>query len=295
MAIKGKKISTKLKIIGATVTVLFSLFSFFTGTLAWFTNNNSITASGASITVEAPDGVNFDIYYLHHFEIDQSTNKDGNYNSAISAYSGYENAAANAVFESVLYDEEGNVVDELGQEVEEENPMMINHLWPAHRLTYAIVITGGDVSNFSLNSWDEETDDSVKATNNDLISLSWAINIFGSAYTVSATNDVTADIATGFVSYAAANLSDTFTYSQASPAPVQHPVINVVPSISGAQVSQRTIVYFSIEFSDNNDTYYELDNITNGVSYYTKNTSGNSNCYERLSLKDLVFKLAQEK
>ena len=293
MAIKGKKISTKLKVIGATATVLFSLFSFFTGTLAWFTNNNTVTASGASVTVEAPEGVNFDIYYLHHFEIDQNTNKDGNYNSIIDAYSGYENAAANAVFESVLYDEDGNVVDELGQEVdEEENPMMINHLWPAHRLTYAIVITGGDVSNFSLDSWDEETDDSVKATNNDLISLSWAINIFGSSYTVSATNDVTADIATGFVSYAAANLNDTFTYSQASPAPVQHPAINVIPSISGAQVGQRTIVYFSIEFSDSNDTYYELDNITNGVSYYSKNTGGNSNCYERLSLKDLVFKLA---
>ena len=293
MAIKGKKISTKLKVIGATATVLFSLFSFFTGTLAWFTNNNTVTASGASVTVEAPEGVNFDIYYLHHFEIDQNTNKDGNYNSIIDAYSGYENAAANAVFESVLYDEDGNVVDELGQEVdEEENPMMINHLWPAHRLTYAIVITGGDVSNFSLDSWDEETDDSVKATNNDLISLSWAINIFGSSYTVSATNDVTADIATGFVSYAAANLNDTFTYSQASPAPVQHPAINVIPSISGAQVGQRTIVYVSIEFSDSNDTYYELDNITNGVSYYSKNTGGNSNCYERLSLKDLVFKLA---
>ena len=292
MVLKKKKNSTKLKIIGATFTVLFSLFSFFTGTLAWFANNTTATATGASITVQAPEGVNFDIYYLHHFVIDQSTNKDGNYNSTINAYSGYENATSNAVFEPVLFNEDGEVVDNLGVEVaEDENPMMINHLWPAHRLTYAIVITGGDVSRFSLDSWDEETDEAVMTTNDSLVSLSWAINLFGASYAVSATNNILTDIATGFTSYAAANLNDTFTYSEASPAPVQHPAINVLSSLSTADEDERLILYFSIEFSDDSNTYYMLDNITDGVSYYTKNTSGNSNCYERLSLKDLVFKL----
>ena len=294
MVLKKKKISTKLKIIGATLTVLFSLFSFFTGTLAWFANNTSVSATGASITVQAPDGVNFDVYYLHHFVIDQSTNKDGNYNSIIDAYSGYESATSNAVFEHVLFNEDGEVVDNLGVAVDEdENPMMINHLWPAHRLTFAIVISGGDVSRFSLDSWDEETDENVMTTNDSLVSLSWAINLFGASYAVTATNDILTDISTGFTSYAAANLNDTFTYSEASPAPVQHPAISVLPSLATADEDERVIVYFSVEFSDNSDTYYKLDNITDGVSYYTKNTSGNSNCYERLSLKDLVFKLIQ--
>lgn len=294
MVLKKKKISTKLKIIGATFTVLFSLFSFFTGTLAWFANNTSVSATGASITVQAPDGVNFDVYYLHHFVIDQSTNKDGNYNSIIDAYSGYESATSNAVFEHVLFNEDGEVVDNLGVAVDEdENPMMINHLWPAHRLTFAIVISSGTVSRFSLDSWDEETDENVMTTNDSLVSLSWAINLFGASYAVTATNDILADISTGFTSYAAANLNDTFTYSEASPAPVPHPAISVLPSLATADEDERIIVYFSVEFSDNSDTYYKLDNITDGVSYYTKNTSGNSNCYERLSLKDLVFKLIQ--
>ena len=292
MVLKKKRISTKLKVIGATVTVLFSLFSFFTGTLAWFANNSTVSATGSSVTVEAPEGVNFDVYYLHHFVIDQSTNKDGNYNSIIGAYSGYEGSTSNAVFEPVLYNGEGEVVDNLGVAVEEdENPMMINHLWPAHRLTYSIVITSGDVSSFSLNSWDEETDESVMTTDDDLVSLSWAINIFSASYAVTATNNVLNDISTGFTSYAGASLNDTFTYSEASPAPAQHPAVNVLPSIASAGEGQRTILYFSIEFSNNSDTFYELDNVTDGISYYTKNTSGNSNCYERLSLKDLVFKL----
>lgn len=274
------------------MTSLFSLFSLFTATMAWFASNNSVTATGASITVKAPDGVGFGLYYLHHFVIDQSTNKDGNYNTAADIYSGYENAASNAVFEPVLFDGSGVVVDDQGDALsDDENPMMINHLWPAHQLTYAIVINSGEVSSFSLDSWGEETNDNVKTVSDDLVSLSWAINIFGSAQFVTSTNDVEADISTGFTSYAAASLSDAFTYSQASPAPQVHNAIDILPSISEAQVNKRTIIYFSVEFSDDSDTYYALNNIADGVSYYSKSTDGNSNCYESLSLTDLVFKL----
>ena len=290
----SSKLKTRLKIVGATATAVFSLFSLFTATLAWFASNSHVNASAGSVSVKAPDGVNFDLYYLHHFAIDQSTTKDGNYNSTISAYSGYENAASNAVFEKVLMDEDGVVVDNQGNPVtEDENPTMINHLWPAHRLTYAVVITEGHISNFTLDSWDEETNSEIKtkdAQENDvLISLSWAINIYGSASFVTSTNDVLADLSTGFVSYSSAVLSDTFNYSQASPAPAQHSALPIVPSIETAEQDERTIVYFSIEFSDDDDTYYSLNTET---GYYAKNTSGNSNCYESLILKDLIFKLA---
>ena len=288
-----KRISARFKIVGATLTTIFSLFSVFAGTLAWFASNSTVTASAGSVSVKAPDGVNFDLYYLHHFAIDQSTNKDGNYNSTISAYSGYENAASNAVFEKVLLDENGVVVDNQGDPVSEaENPTVINHLWPAHRLTYAVVITEGVIRNFSLDSWDEETNNAIKtkdANENDvLISLSWAINIYGSAYHVTSTNDVIADIGTGFTSFAAATLTDAFNYSQASPAPNPHTALPIIPTISAGQETERTIVYFSIEFSNNSDTFYSLNTET---GYYAKSTSGNSNCYESLILKDLIFKL----
>ena len=290
----SSKTKTRLKIAGATITAVFSLFSLFTATLAWFASNSTVTASAGSVTVKAPDGVNFDLYYLHHFAIDQSTTKDGNYNTSISAFSGYENAASNAVFEKVLLDEDGVVVDNQGDPVSEnDNPTMINHLWPAHRLTYAVVVTEGRISTFTLDSWAEETNNTIKtkdAQENDvLISLSWAINIYGSVSFVTSTNDVLDDLSTGFTSYSSAVLSDAFNYSQASPAPAQHSALPIVPSIGTSQQNERTIVYFSIEFSDDNDTYYSLNTET---GYYTKNTSGNSNCYESLILKDLIFKLA---
>ena len=289
-----KKINARLKIVGATLTAIFSLFSVFTATIAWFASNSVVNASAGTISIKAPDGINFDLYYLDHFAIDQSTNKDGNYNTSISVYSGYENAASNAVFEKVLYDDDGVVVDDQGNPLaNDQNPTMINHLWPAHRLTYAIVINGGNVQGFSLDSWGEETNNDVKTKddgdNDVLVSLSWAINIYGGAYIVNSTNDLIADIATGFTSYQAATLTDVFDYSQASPAANPHPNIPIISSMSGGSQNQITIIYFSIEFSNDSSTFYSLNKET---GYYTKNTAGNSNCYESLTLKDLVFRLA---
>ena len=228
-------------------------------------------------------------------DIRDESNKDGNFNTVVSKHSGYEVAAGTPVFNKVNYNDEGQVIDNEQNVVSDDlNPTNISHLWPAHKLTYAIVVTSGDLNRFTLESWDEETDEDTKTKDNldndVLISLSWAINLYGAAYNVTKTNDVTADIASGFAtSYSGATLNDTFTYSQASPAPQPRQAINVVNSVSGASSdATRQILYFSIEFDDSSDTYYELD--TND-SYYTKSVDGNSNCYENLILKDLVFML----
>ena len=289
MSKKSLKTRTRLKIVGATVTAVFSLASCFVGTMAWFASNSSVEATGMSISVKAEQGVQFDLYYLDHFAIDQSTTKDGNYDSVISAYAGYEIAAANPVFNPVTYEDDEVV---LNSTVHNLNPMDINHLWPAHRLTYAIVVTEGSLASFTLDTWDEVRDPTVLTQVNDEdveVSLSWAINMYGGAYYVTETNSVTDDIATGFASYVSDNsLTDKFTYSQTNIAPVSKPAITILNSISGASGdNKRVILYFSIEFSDDNSTYYSYSN-----PYYVKDTLGNSNCYESLSLTDLSFALA---
>ena len=289
-----KKINTRLKIVAATATVIFTLATVFTSTIAWFSTKTSVNVSGGTFTVKNASGLQYDLYYLDHFVVNES-NKDGNFNTVVSKHSGYEVAAGTPVFNKVNYNDEGQVIDNEQNVVSDDlNPTNISHLWPAHKLTYAIVVTSGDLNRFTLESWDEETDEDTKTKDNldndVLISLSWAINLYGAAYNVTKTNDVTADIASGFAtSYSGATLNDTFTYSQASPAPQPRQAINVVNSVSGASSdATRQILYFSIEFDDSSDTYYELD--TND-SYYTKSVDGNSNCYENLILKDLVFML----
>ena len=174
------------------------------------------------------------------------------------------------------------------------DPTAINHLWPAHKLTYAIVISSGTLQSFSLSSWDEVTSPSVltQVGGQDVeISLSWAINMYGGAYYVSSTATVTDDIATGFTTYNSDidnnTLVDKFTYSQSNIAPAQKTSINILNSISGTSGNdKRVILYFSIEYSDDSSTYYTYNN-----PYYVKDTLGNSNCYEKLSLTDLEFLL----
>ena len=283
----NSKMKTRLKIIGATATAVFSLASVFTGTYAWFASNSSVTATGAQIKVKAIDTIQFDLYYLHHFA--GSPNKDGNYNAGTGLFAGYETATANPVFTKLNYDSNGNITDA-------DDPTSINHLWPAHKLTYAIVLTSGELSNFSLSSWGEITSNSVltQVNSEDVeISLSWAINMYGGAYYVTSTNTVTDDIATGFADYnddiEDSTLTDKFTYSQTNIAPtVNKPEINILNSISGTSGdNKRVILYFSIEFSDDSSTYYTYNN-----PYYVKDALGNSNCYEKLSLTDLTFVLA---
>ena len=281
-----RKISTRLKIVGATLTAIFSLFSVFTATYAWFAANASVTATGAQIRVKAPETIQFDLYYLHHFA--GTPNKNGNYNLDTELFAGYEVAAANPVFTKINYDSSGNVTDLV-------DPTAIDHLWPAHKLTFAIAINSGTLRNFALSSWDEITSPDVitQVNSEDVeISLSWAINVYGGAYYVTSTSTVADDIATGFANFnddvEDGVLVDKFTYSQTNIAPAEKPSINILNTISGtAGDDKRVVLYFSIEYSDDSSTYYTFNN-----PYYVKDTLGNSNCYEKLSLSGLEFLLS---
>ena len=283
MTKKTQKNAIIKKITVATIVAIFSLMSAFTGTVAWFMTNREVAVTGASFKVQTPGGISYEIYELHNF-----TDKDGNYSETVEEYIGYENASTTAEFSKITFDESG--VPE-----QDPNPVDISHLWPAHRLTYALVV-GGSFSAFKLETWSEVTLDTAMVDAETHVSLSWAINIFGGAYYVTKTNayqdeedNILADISTGYNTYEAdANVEDVFTYSESGEDDPEG-AIQVVNSISGASGdNKRIILYFSIEFSNDSDTFYKYNKETN---YYAKNIYGNSNCYKGLSLTDLVFKL----
>ena len=285
MVNKTKKNRTNLKIFGATVTAIFSLISVFTGTYAWFASNGSATATGMQVKVKAPETVEFEMYYLSSFADANENTHDGNYNSVTHFYSGYETAYQTASFTQIDFE---NL-----PEAPDPSPVGIDHLWPAHKLTFAIVITSGSVNKFSLTDWNEgeghETNLTPKINSTQYVRLSWAIDIYGAAYSVAKTNSTLNDIAGAYSSsYYGASLNDVFTYSETNLAPLEKEEIEIVNPLPNSAGQYQTIVFFTVEFSNSNTTFYSYNKTT---GYYEKSTTGNSNCYEKLALNSLKFEI----
>ncbi|MCR4562069.1 MAG: hypothetical protein K5694_02555 [Bacilli bacterium] len=246
-------------------------------TFAWFATTRTSRVTVNTIELAGANGVGFDFYYLRKFT-DNETTKDGNYNSYVSKYSGYEKSYASATFQAVTLNESGTVDGA-------DNPLAIDQLWPAHKLTYAMVITEGTPTKFTLDSWSENADEDIKINSSTTVKLSWAINMYGYAYAVTSTENVLTDIATAYQSYRIQEgLTDAFT-STAPAVPAQTATIfNSFPSFNPSL--QRCVLFLTIEFSNDSGTFYTYNEST---GYYEKDISGNSNCYETLSLSSLAF------
>ena len=282
-----------MKIAGATMTIIFSLATCFSGALAWFGQQRSATVTTGSFSVTAPEGVSYDLYYLHNFTLDEGT-KDGNYDSTTNSFIGYEIPEGSANFTQVSYD------DQSGEVINDPNPTVISNLWPNHFLTYALVVTGS-VSTFKLTTWNELRRNSIVNDNGDEISLSWAINIYSKAYYV---QDVVGNpnISGGFSTFENERTAQTPTvvnkfkydannnFDEDHIAPTPKPEITFFNSISGVSgAGQHIIVYFSIEFSNDSSTFYTYDQ-TN--AYFVRDANGDSNCYKSLQLYGLNFNLS---
>jgi len=306
---------TMLVIVFNLAFIIFGLGGLATGTMAWFASQTSFATDIGSFSIAAPEGMKYSLFYLHHFipdPLEPETTKDGNYDNVISEFAGYETNYEHASFTEIDIDD-GVVVDD-------PNPTSIKDLWPNHKLTFAILITSSlNMNKLTLKSWGEKTLNTSKISSGsedeDYVHLSWAINIYGKAYSVAKTANDSADVATGYESYWDETKDNRFDYSQASPATPEtrteittvgsegyettveentdiigyqkieaESVVydNTVPENAG---TNRTIAYFTIEFSDDESTFYEMDS----SGYWDKATSGTSNCYEKLSLTSLEF------
>ena len=288
-----KKIRTRLKIVVATLTAIFSLFSVFTATFAWFSSNQTAKVTGSTIRIETPEKLEYELYYLSSFTDESSATRFGNYNSNIGYFSGYQLAYEDASFTKV------NFTD--GEVTNDPNPLNISHLWPAHKLTFAFVITQSTMNSLSISSWGEgegsELPSAAKTNASQYVRFSWAVDIYGAAYSVEETNNTLNDVSTGFVSYFNDDsYSDEFNYSESSLAnvpPINKDPVTIVNDVPNNSEGYRTILFLTIEFSNDESTFYKLNETTGYYEHYVSGdlTGFNSNCYEGLALTSLVFSI----
>ncbi|MBO6285293.1 MAG: hypothetical protein J6O18_03145 [Bacilli bacterium] len=312
---KGKPNSrrkTNILIAINTMFVIFGLASGFTGTMAWFNSQRATELTASSFSISALPGTEFDLYYLDYF-VDTSGNKIayGNWNGATYQFSGYEVSFENAHFSQVTYDENGAVSNcyhipdpEGGEDISVPcNPTNIDHLWPAHAMTFAMYVTQGGFSGLSLDKWAEDWGEAGSPSDLDrpmvdadtYIRLSWAIDIYGWAYRTN--GDIATALSANYSSYRTnASVADAFSYSEELPALMDDETgdsttpVSIVPSSNISGSGSKTIVFFTIAFSNESSTFYKRS--MDDPYYYSQDeVRGDSNCYEGLRLTKLEFAL----
>ena len=277
-----------------TALVLFTLASGFTGTYAWFNAQRTMETEASGFEVSSFPGTEFELYYLDGFVDNEGIKRhDGNQNSDTGVFSGYEVEYSKATFTKVEY-LDGSVVNS-------PDPTDITHLWPAHKMTYAFIMTQGDFSSFTLDQCSEKEDGPALVGLDSPVLLSWAINIYGGVYLVDEPEGELTDeekaaamLSDAYSSYYAAAKVDGFGYSQAEPALKDGEGLcttqsTIIPDDSAVGDGDTTIAFFTIEFSNDPGTFYSRS--TSSPYYYSLDEYGDSNCYEGLSLNTLEFSI----
>ena len=168
-------------------------------------------------------------------------------------------------------------------------------IFPDTRFTYAIEFTSGFTSNiaFSLANYlpgvaTEDKDHQRKVNNDskDPVCLAEAIDIYVNVVKSDYSPDLNLTSEANKVVIGAEDPTDTniptitdvfdFNYASHNGKPYTLKEFNVTTGIT-------YYIFFTIEFSNDPDTYYSYESTTEKIDYYTKSTSGTSNVYQRLS------------
>lgn len=117
MKMFGKKISTRLKIVAATATVIFTLATVFTSTIAWFSTKTSVNVSGGRFTVRGTPDCAIDSISLYKFDYAKMVFGSGQ--SALISFDYLSPASGNVnrydydSNDQAFYDESSNQVSEM--------------------------------------------------------------------------------------------------------------------------------------------------------------------------------------
>ena len=260
--------------------LILSVAALCSSSFAWYMSLRQVSASISNLALETGINATFKYFSGNMTTIDK-----------VDTPTGYKDPNA------VSQGESKKSVDDYEKDFIEVTPSsnifeMVD-IFPDTRFTYAIEFTSGFTSNiaFSLANYlpgvaTEDKDHQRKVNNDskDPVCLAEAIDIYVNVVKSDDSPILTSEA--NKVVIGAENPTDTniptitdvfeFNYANHNGKPYTLKEFNVTTGIT-------YYIFFTIEFSNDPDTYYSYESTTEKIDYYTKSTSGTSNVYQRLS------------
>ena len=261
--------------------LILSVAALCSSSFAWYMSLRQVSASISSLALET--GINATFKYFSG----NMTNIKGDTPTGYK----YPNAVSQGESKKSVTDYEKDFIEVTPS----SNIFQMVDIFPDTRFTYAIEFTSGFTSNiaFSLANYlpgvateDEDHQRKVNNDSQDPICLAEAIDIYVNVVKSddSPIPDLTSEA--NKVVIGAEDPADNtiptitdvfdFNYANHNGKPYTLKEFNVTTGIT-------YYIFFTIEFSNDPDTYYSYESTSENIDYYTKSTSGTSNVYQRLS------------
>ena len=268
---------TKRRIILMDSILILSVAALCSSSFAWYMSLRQVSASISSLALET--GINATFKYFSG----NMTNIKGD------TPTGYKDP--NAVSQGETKKSVTNYETDFIEVTPSSNIFEMVDIFPDTRFTYAIEFTSGFTSNiaFSLANYlpgeateDENHQRKVNNDSKDPVCLAEAIDIYVNVVksddnTTTLTEEAN-KVVIGAEDSTDNKLTDVFEFNYAAHngKPYTLEEFNVTTGIT-------YYIFFTIQFSNDPDTYYSYESTSENIDYYTKSTSGTSNVYQRLS------------
>ena len=268
---------TKRRIILIDSILILSVAALCSSSFAWYMSLRQVSASISSLALET--GINATFKYFSG----NMTNIKGD------TPTGYKdpNAVSQGETKKSVTDYEKDFIEVTPS----SNIFEMVDIFPDTRFTYAIEFTSGFTSDIAFSLADylpgvatEDADHQRKVNNDskDPVCLAEAIDIYVNVVKSNSPNlNLTSEankVVIGAEDSTDNKLTDVFNFNYAdhNGKPYTLEEFNVTTGITYC-------IFFTIEFSNDPDTYYSYESTSDKIDYYTKSTSGTSNVYQRLS------------
>ena len=261
--------------------LILSVAALCSSSFAWYMSLRQVSASISSLALETGIDATFKYFSGNMTTIDK-----------VDTPTGYKDP--NAVSQGETKKSVTNYATDFIEVTPSSNIFEMVDIFPDTRFTYAIEFTSGFTSNiaFSLANYlpgeatkDENHQRKVNNDSKDPVCLAEAIDIYVNVVKSDDNPELKSEankVVIGAEDPADPTTIPTvtdvfdFNYAKHNGKPYTLEEFNVTTGIT-------YYIFFTIEFSNDPDTYYSYESTTEKIDYYTKSTSGTSNVYQRLS------------